>query len=326
MTSPKRFWVGGATGFLGKTLVEHLAALGHVVVATSKTGGQIGNVPVASVDCLDGAAVQRSAEGCDGAFYAVGLVSRSPEDAKLLHEVNYSATRAALPALRAAGVPRVVYASTSGTVAVGTDPNQTFSEDHPTPHDIIARWPYYRSKLYAEQFAKAQNDANFQVVIVNPSLLLGPGDDRGSSTGDVRRLLAGSLPAVTGGGVSVVDVRDAAAGMLQAFERGVAGRRYLLSAANLPCSDFFGRIARIAGTEPPTTVLPANRQLAAGGHWIYRKALGLLGTTPAVDATSVDMGSHYWYCDTSRAERELGFSPRELQQTLRETISDITGR
>ena len=70
----------------------------------------------------------------------------------------------------------------------------------------------------------------FEVVVVNPSLLLGPGDLRESSTGDVRQFLERSIPATPAGGMAFVDARDAAIGLLQAFEKGRAGERYLLNA------------------------------------------------------------------------------------------------
>ena len=319
----RTYWVGGATGFLGQALVHRLRAAGHRVVGISRSGGKVGDVEVQALDVCDPERVTASARGCDGAFYALGKVSRDPEDAGALHKANLETTQTALPALREAGVPRVVYASTSGTIAVGTDPQRRYSEDDPTPHAIISRWPYYRTKLYAERFALEQNGDDFQVVVVNPSLLLGPGDSRGSSNQDVRRLLSGSLPALPAGGLALVDVRDAAEAMILAFEKGRAGQRYLISAANLSCSEFFGRLGRLAEVDVPKLVLPRRREAALAGHWLYKQTVGLLGIRPAVDSASVDMGSHFWYCDTSRAERELGFEPRDPQETLRETVEDL---
>jgi dihydroflavonol-4-reductase len=87
-------------------------------------------------------------------------------------------------------VRRVVVASTSGTIAVGSDPDVVHDESAQAPLELVAMWPYYRSKLYAEREALALNQPpDFEVVVVNPSLLLGPGDLRESSTGDVRLFL-----------------------------------------------------------------------------------------------------------------------------------------
>src|SRR5690606_27469148 len=128
------------------------------------------------------------------------LVSRDPADASRLHQANVVATERGLLGLREAGVRRVVYLSTSGTVACGRDPARAYTEDDATPHELISRWPYYRSKLFGERVALGMNRAReFEVVVAMPSLLLGPGDRRASSTLDVRRFLAGSIPAIPAG-------------------------------------------------------------------------------------------------------------------------------
>jgi dihydroflavonol-4-reductase len=326
-----RVWVGGATGFLGQELVRQLVARGQHVVAVSQSGGPIAGVnpealTVRSVDATDVAQVKDSAQGCELAYFAVGRVSRDPDAGAELHRAHVVASMASLDGLRQAGVKRVVVVSTSGTIACGTDPDRTYSELDPTPHEVIARWPYYRSKLFAERAALERNEPGvFDVVVVNPSLLLGPGDRRASSTLDVRRFLSGLLPALPRGGIALVDVRDVALGMIAAGERGRAGERYLLSAANVSCVVFFERLGRLSGRPVPALRLPKRPAFALASHWAYKKALELVGGNTDIELSSVEMGSYFWYCDCSKAERELGWSPRDAQVTLRDTVTDILG-
>ncbi len=321
-----RFWVGG-TGFLGTHVVRHLLDRGHEVVVASIEGGEVHGVPVQSVDVLDAEAVGVSAAGCDGAFYCVGKVSRDPADAELMHRLHVLGTRTALGALRATGVHRVVYASTSGTIAVGRDPEKIWNEDDAPPLETIAKWPYYRSKLFGEQEALEANDPpDFEVVVVNPTLLLGPGDCRDSSTADVRRFLERQIPALPTGGYAFVDARDAAAGMVQAFERGRPGQRYLLNAKNLTVAAFFQRLERLTGIRAPLVRLPKNRDLALGLHDVFHRVVTAIGGKPPVDEVDVDMGMHYWYADSSRAERELGWRARDPGETLRDTVNDLLER
>ncbi len=320
----KKLWVGGATGFLGSELVRQLAARGDAVVAASASGGSVDGVEVARVDATDAAAVAKSAAGCEGAFFAVGRVSRDPGDGEALYRANVLATKAGLAGLRQAGVRRVVFASSSGTIACGTDPDHCHTEDEPTPHALITRWPYYRSKLYAERAALELHEPGaFEVVVVNPSLLLGPGDRRSSSTTEVRQFLAGALPATTRGGLAFVDVRDAAKGMIAAFELGHGGQRYLLSAANMAMPVFFDRLSRLSGKPAPVLKLPKKPALALASHALFDKALRWTGGRSPVSSESVDVGSYYWYCDCSKAHRELHFEPRDGLTTLRDTIADI---
>src|SRR5262245_42076901 len=202
----RRFWVGGATGFLGRHVVSALRKSGHDVVAVSRGGGRAGDVPVAAVDALDADAVRRSAEGCEGAFLCTGKVTRSRDASEELYQAHVVGTQRALDGLRAAGVRRAVLASTSGTLAVSTHADRIADEGCRAPLEIIAVWPYYRTKLYAEREAVARNaPPDFEVVLVNPSLLLGPGDEKEPSTKDVRLFLEGSIPAIPAGGIAFVD-------------------------------------------------------------------------------------------------------------------------
>ena len=318
-----KFWVAGATGFLGSHLVNALRARGHDVVAVSKSGAP----GVAPVDVLDEQAVADSALGADGAFLVTGRVSRDKNDAELLHRDNVLGTESALRALRAAGIRRVVVASTSGTLAVSADAARIADESCRAPLELIARWPYYRTKLYAERAAlEANRSGEFEVVVVNPSLLLGPGDLRESSTGDVRLFLERSIPAVPAGGMAFVDARDAALGMLQAFERGRPGERYLLNAKNLTIAAFFQRLERISGVKAPLLRMPSSRPVALGLNQLFTKAVEAIGGRAPVDPISVEMAQYFWYCTAEKAERELGFVARDPGETLRDTIEDLVQR
>jgi dihydroflavonol-4-reductase len=314
-----KYLVTGATGFLGRHLADVLATHGHEVVPYSRSAGG---------DVRDAAKVQAAATGCDGAFHCAGRVSRRPEDAEEMYRVHVEGTRSVLDACMGADVRRVVVASTSGTIAAGEDPDHVATENDDAAIGLVGRWPYYRAKLFAERAALARNAPGFEVLTVNPSLLLGPGDESGASTEDVRRLLEGAVPAVPAGGLSFVDVRDAAEALRLAMLRGRAGQRYLVGACNLTVRDFFGRLARAAGTPSrgPWLPLPKGRQVArTGAAWLERAAASL-GVSTGVDAVSVEMGQCYWYLDAAKAERELGWTHRDPNETLYDTVEDLRAR
>ena len=131
-----KLWVAGATGFLGSHLTRTLLGCGHQVVAVSKHGGAVDDLSVAPLDILDEAAVTKSAQGVNSAFLVTGRVSRDRDDAELLHRDNVLGTEAALKGLRAAGVKRVVVASTSGTLAVSRDPDSIADETCRAPLEL----------------------------------------------------------------------------------------------------------------------------------------------------------------------------------------------
>lgn len=325
-----KWFVTGATGFLGRHLVSELLRRGDSVVALARREddelSRLG-VELRRGDVLEPDTVRAAAEGCDGAFHAAGKVSRDPADAEAMHLVHVEGTKRTLDALAAAGVRRVVYASTSGTVAISKDADDVRDETAETPTELLARWPYYRTKLFAEKVALSRSREGFEVVSVNPSLLLGPGDVHGSSTEDVRLFLDRKVPAIPGGGIAFVDARDAARAMMLAMERGRPGERYLVNAANMSLATFFGRLARVSRVKAPSVVLPRTSAVLAGlGADFLGRAAEALGAKAPLDRISAEMAQHFWYCDTGKAERELGFVARDPNETLADTVDDLRAR
>nr|MBK7064493.1 NAD-dependent epimerase/dehydratase family protein [Deltaproteobacteria bacterium] len=321
--------VTGATGFLGSHLVDALVARGHEVVALARTPARMkprAGVTAVKGDILDADSLKAAMEGCEAVFHCAGVVSRDPGDGELLWRTHVLGTRNVAQAAKGAGAKRMIHASTSGTVAISEDATQVSREDDPTPYALIEKFPYYRSKLYAEQEALRANGEAMAVVSVNPSLLLGPGDEFGSSTGDVKDFLDRKIPAIPSGGVAFVDARDAAEAMALAQEKGTPGRRYLINASNCTLREFFDRLERVSGVKAPTLLLPPSRALAKFGAQLMEAGAKFAGVKAPVDAASVEMAQLYWYCDSARATRELGWSPRDPISTLADTVEDLRGR
>lgn len=312
-----RYLVTGASGFLGSHLVRALEARGHAVVAFSRARGG---------DVLDPQALRAAAAGCDGAFHCAGSVSRKREDAEAMYRLHVDGTKNVLDACALANVKRVVVASTSGTIAVRETPGPVPTEEHPAPVGLVSRWPYYRAKLFAERAALERGREGFDVVCVNPSLLLGPGDLRGSSTGDVRLFLEGSIPVVFGGGLSFVDARDAAEAMRLAMDRGRSGERYLVGACNVTIREFFERLERVSGVRAPQVPVPRSATIARLGAQFTQSVSSRLGVKAPIDPVGAEMAQCFWYLDAGKAHEELGWQPRDPNETLYDTVEDLRGR
>jgi len=313
--------VTGATGFLGMHLVDHLLGRGEALRVFSQSRSE--RLAARGVEVVTGSVtspedVARAVAGVDRIYHLAGFVSRKRDDAHRMYAVHVDGTRVVCQAARAAGCKRIVVASTSGTVAVSERADEMPDETSSAPVDIIARWPYYASKLYQEEAARRACGDDLELVLVNPSLLLGPGDDRLSSTRDVLSFLARDIQMTPPGGLNFVDARDVAAVLPAAMERGRPGERYLLGGYNWTFSEFFGRLERLTKVAGPMlkargkwTVLAAHAQAA-----VFRK----LGRTPPVEPESVEMARYYWYFESTKAKEELGFSVREATETLHDTV------
>lgn len=314
--------ITGATGFLGSHLIERLRLRedGTLRVLARDDARVPEGVEVVKGSVLDPAAVEAALRDVNRVYHLAGKVSRNRDDAREMYRVHVEGTQVLCRAAKAAGVERIVLASTSGTLAVSDNPDRRPDETARPPIELIGRWPYYTSKLYQEESARRElsDEGSPELVIVNPSLLLGPGDRRLSSTEDVLKFLAGDIPVVPPGGVNFVDVRDVAAACIGAMERGRPRERYLLGGPNWSFKTFFEKLARISRVKGPKLRLPESLYALAGAATdaIYKG----IDRTPPVDRVSVEMGERYWYFDSSKAEREIGFESRDPYETLHETV------
>lgn len=311
--------VTGASGFLGSHLLDVLDGRDvRVLVRESRPGHDVETV---EGSVLDPQAVARAVEGVEQIVHLAGKVSRHPDDAREMYRVHVEGTTLLCRAAKDAGVKRIVLASTSGTIAVTEDGKTIPDETARPPIELIGRWPYYTSKLYQEEAALRGCEGGPEVVILNPSLLLGPGDAKLSSTEDVLRFLARDIPVVPPGGLNFVDVRDVAEAIPSAMEKGRDGEKYLLGGPNWSFKTFFERLERISKVKGPRVKLPEAMYSVAGVavDAFYQQ----LGKAPPVDSVTVEMGRHFWYLSPSKAERELGFRARDPYETLHDTVAYI---
>lgn len=320
MTAPTVV-VTGATGFLGEHLCAELIGRGCAVRALARTRSDyLADVGVDMVrgDVLWPADLDRVLPGAHAVFHLAGLVSRNPDDATRMMRLHVDGTRAVIEGMARHQVPRLVLASTSGTIAVSKD-EVVLDERAPSPLELVAGWPYYASKIYQERLAFDLGHARgLHVVAVNPSLLLGPGDRRLSSTGDVLKFLRGQIPTVPGGGINFVDARDVAAATANALHAGRSGERYLMGGPNWTTAEFFGRLGRVAKVRGPW--LKLSPRLARWGATAVEQVYRWRGKEAPVDRESVDMAEHTWWFDSSKAAAELGFVARDPQLTLHDTV------
>lgn len=316
--------VTGGTGFLGAHLVRQLVEAGAQNVRVLTSTGAPAWLAELGVETVNGSItsatdVARAVEGVGEIYHLAGRVSREPDDAHEMYSLHVDGTRLLCDAARAVGVKSIVMASTSGTIAVTEDGDATPDEDWPPPLEIVSRWPYYASKVYQERVALEHfAGRDLRLVFVNPSLLLGPGDERLSSTKLVLDFLARKIVSTPKGGLSFVDVRDAAEAFRAAMERGRHGERYLVGAVNWSFEKFFARLERLTKTPAPRFSLPSRLAItgARGLHALYRH----WHLAPPVEPSEIEMAEHFWYLDSSKAARELGFAPRDPADTLYDTV------
>ncbi|MGH9358673.1 MAG: NAD-dependent epimerase/dehydratase family protein [Terriglobia bacterium] len=322
----KRILITGATGFLGKHLIEELGTnepetcLRLLSRSATRWDHEPG-IEVARGNVVSSEDVLRAAQGASTIYHLAGVVSRNPKDAALLFRTHIEGTRNVCEAVLRANVKKLVVVSSSGTIAVGPEP-VIHNEESGYKNDIVGEWPYYLSKIFAEKLVLDYYRRHaLPVVVVNPSLLFGPGDERRSSTGDVALFLEGQVLAIPRGGLNFVDVRDAAAGLRAAMQHGRPGECYLLGGPNWTFREAIRAVARIAGRRAPS--LEPSLQFSIWSARLLRKLFPLTGKSFRLDEASIRMSALFWYCDSTKARNELGFATRDPLETLRDTVQDL---
>jgi dihydroflavonol-4-reductase len=317
--------ITGGTGFLGTHIVRRLLDSGEKnlrVMASSVPAWMIDEGVEPSVGSVTNPAdVAEAVKDVSAIYHLAGKVSRDNEDAAMMNAVHVQGTRILCEAATKAKVKTMVLASSSGTIAI-SEKDEMLDETFPPPIELISKFAYYASKFYQEKTAIENFSGKGQkLVILNPSLLLGPGDERLSSTKPVLDFLARKIPFTPSGGLSFVDVRDTADAFVNALEKGKHGEKYLLGSANMTFAQFFGRLERLSGVNGPMLRVPKSISIPAA-NFVDSFFRNRKKASP-IEAKEVEQAELFWYFDSAKAEEELGFAPRDPQQTLNDTIKYI---
>jgi dihydroflavonol-4-reductase len=326
----KTILVTGATGFLGYHVAKRLNERGIRPRVLERRDSKVEvldrlDVVRSAGHLEDEAAVQSACNGVDTVLHLAFKVSvgGGPAEVENMQRVNVLGTRALLRIASAAGVQRAVV--TGSALAIGVN-------RLPAPLDESASWSEYGLQLpYAVMRREVELEAialatpRFAVLTVCPSFTFGPDDPSGAPANTLlAKLMAGKVPAKLAVGFGCLDVRDFANGIVLAGERGRSGERYLLSGENITTDRLVEEVASITGVPPPRFTAPAFlvRTLVRGLELFST----LTGKPPAVTTDVLQIIGRYAWYDTSKARRELGWTPRPLRETLADTIGWLRGQ
>jgi len=307
-------FVTGATGFLGQQLVREIRAGGdsvRVLIRSVEAAAPLRKLGVAMFlgDVLDPETVRRAARGCDRVFHLAGVVSHDLRELPRMREVNVEGTRVLLAAVEPGA--RIVHVSSVATLGFVSKPDER--ADETCVLEPSERLPYATTKREAELIALDAAAAGADVVVANPGFLIGPGDVHRVSTWPIDAYLSGKLRVITPGGLAFTDARDVAAGLVALSERGRAGERTILvnPDGNMSWDAFFRLVGEVAGEQRLMVRLPP--QIAEFfARWV----------PSPVSPGEIHAAGHFWFCDPSKAERELDFRCRPLAESISDTIDD----
>ncbi len=316
--------VTGGGGFIGSHLVNQLVATGERVRVLEGPAAGVSHLPLHAIELVRGdircvEEVRDAVRDCRQVYHLAAnpnLWTRVPSD---FDAVNHQGTCNVLNQAVRAGAERILYTSTESILAGVVAGDQPVENFRLNGEKMIGA--YCRSKLKGEQEAFRLADAGAPVVVVCPTLPIGPGDHH--LTPPSRMTLAfcqGKLPAYLDCEFNMVDVRDVATGMRAAMKVGRPGVRYLLGGVNLRLIEWLKLVGRLAGRKAPRWEIPYALALlvAYASEWT---ANHLTGRMPLATVTGVKLTRYSMHFTAERSREELGLTSRDVEESARDTIA-----
>jgi nucleoside-diphosphate-sugar epimerase len=319
-------FVTGATGFIGGNLAEHLTTRGDDVVALVRSPNKAVRLRELGCRLVEGdlgneGAIREGVTGCDAAFHvgAVYKVGVRASEHPAIYQANVEGTKRVLDAAIDGRVSRIVYVSTNGVF--GNTHGKVFDETYERlPEDFLSY--YEETKYLAHREAKARIDRGAAILIAQPGVAYGPGDTSqlGIFIDQVRtgRMPVKVFPEV---GFNFVFVDDLVEGILLVHDKGRIGETYILGGEIATVDKLIDLVATLSGRRPPRfTLPPVFAKLAIPLGPVIGPVFKLPPNLREVIRSA--QGVTYW-ATHEKATRELGYTPRDLESGLRQTLDAL---
>ncbi len=309
--------VTGATGFVGAAVARNLAENGFRLRLLVRKGSDRRNLRGIDAELVEGdltmpESLAPATAGCRYLFHVAADYRLWVPDVPVMRRTNIDGTVALLRAAARAGVERSVYTSSVAALGLNADGSPADENTPVAPADMVGS--YKRSKYDAEQ-AVRQLARTQDIVIVNPSAPVGPGDVKPTPTGRmVLDAANGKMPAFVDAGLNIVHVDDVAKGHVLAMEKGRSGEAYILGGDNLMLGEFFAMIAAQAKRRPPGIRLPVAPLMPLA--WIMERVAAVTGKPPLMTTDMLKMARKKMFFSSAKAMRELDYAPRPAAEAV----------
>jgi nucleoside-diphosphate-sugar epimerase len=319
-----RVFLTGGTGFIGGETARQLRQRGDDVVALVRNpakGAKLSELGCELVagDLGDEAALRGAMEGCEAVIHAAAMyeVGIPAKQRPVMRETNVAGTERVMKAALAAEVPRIVYVSTVGIF--GNTHKQVVDETYENPETDFTSY-YEETKLEAHKVVQQMIDSQgLPAVIVQPGGVYGPGDT--SQVADLlEQFFAGKLPLLPFPelGICMTHVEDIAGGILLGLDKGRLGEAYVISGPATTMREAIETVARVSGRKAPKRNLPTGlmKMMIPLGPVVGK----VMGQPPNLRELIASGDNVTFWASYEKAERELGYSPRGMEEGLRQTL------
>ena len=316
-----KFFITGATGFIGGRITEKLIKAGHDVNALVREPEKAQKLSALGVilyrgDITDKQSMRVAIQNVDGVFHIAGWYKIGTKDKETGYKINVNGTRNVLELMREYGIKKGVYTSTlsvfSDTKGKVVDEYYRFTGKHLSEYD--------RSKWMAHyEVAEPMMNVGLPLIIVQPGLVYGPGDT--SDAGEAMNMyINGKLPILPKKTAFCwAHVDDIADGHILAMQKGVPGQSYIIAGPQHTMEEAYELAEKLTGIKAPKIRPAPGVMKFMSGLMKVIGAVVPLPPTYSAEALRVVAGVTY-LGDNSKAKNELGYRVRPLHEGLKETL------
>mgnify|MGYP000680324584 FL=1 len=327
----KTHTVTGATGLLGAHLVVHLLQQQKQVRVVHRASSQLGilkkvlgyyhpkvqeqfdKIEFAEADLLDLPALEQALQGTDYLYHCAAVVSFAPADKARMLDENPTGTANLVNLALHLGIKKLMHVSS--VAALGRKEGQQHFDEESHWVESKNNSAYAKSKYLAELEVWRAHEEGLNLVIVNPSIIIGPGPWQSGSAALFSRIAQG-FKFYTQGVNAYVDARDVAAIMEQLMHSEIDGERFVVAAENWTYQKFFASVAHALGVKAPSIeVKPWMSNLA----WRIEKLKSwLTGKKPMITKETASTALQACYYENQKVRQALNFEFRPLEQSVQE--------
>lgn len=314
--------VTGAAGHIGNALVRLLSSKGEKIKALVLPGENTQSIENLGIEFVEGDILNSERlytvlDGVTDVFHLAGVISIMPGKHEHLERVNVQGTENILTAAVKAGIRRLVY--TSSIHAIKRVPQGKIIDEN-LPFDAQNPYGAYdRSKAKASILVQKAVSMGVDAVIICPTGVIGPYDYRGSEIGQVIVDTIKEKPQFyIEGAYDFVDVRDVADGMVKAWQKGRSGESYILSGEKISIIEIIRKVQLFSGLHLPVLRIPT--PLAKFTSHLAPLYYRITHTKPRFTPYSIEVLQSNCEISHEKATQELGYHPRQLSESIRDTV------
>lgn len=310
--------ITGASGLLGSFITSHFISEGEQVIALRRKESNSSfvqslpdKIQWREADVLDINSLNESFKDVDTVIHAAALVSFNPRKAKQIFDTNVMGTKNVVDACLVSGVKKLI--QISSVAALGRQKGKTLIDETSTWTDNALHSDYAISKYQAELEVYRGYEEGLKVSLVNPSVILAPGDWNRSSS-QLFKYIWSEKPFYTDGVMNYVDVRDVASMVYALHTSDFSGERFIASANHSSYKNIFDEIAkRFHKRSPFIKVNPSLTGMVAGLEAIR---CYLTNQEPIITKHTARMAREPFYYHNQKAKEKLKINFRTLDETL----------